>query len=123
MAVLRDRRKPMAAPMSFAPVATQDEQTRSDFVVRVYQHLALAILAFVAIEALFLNTGIAEGLYNFVAGRGPAWLLILGGFMVVNWLATQAAHDLANTNKQYAGLFGLAAAEALIFAPILFLVF
>ena len=26
-------------------------------------------------------------------------------FMVVNWLATAAAHDLANPGRQYGGLF------------------
>ena len=112
-----------AAPPSYQPVATLDERTRSDFIVRVYQHLAAAVLAFVGIEALFLSTGIAKGIYNLIAGSPVSWLLILGGFMVVNWLAATAAHDLTNTNKQYAGLFGLAAAEAVIFAPFLYLIF
>ncbi len=112
-----------SAPPSYQPVATLDEQTRSDFVVRVYQHLVLAVVAFAGIEALFLNTGVAEGIYNFLAGRSAAWLLILGGFLIVNWLATTAAHDLGNVNKQYAGLFALAVAEAVIFAPFLHLVF
>ena len=112
-----------AAPPSYQPVADLDERTRSDFIVRVYQHLALAIVAFVAFEAFLLATGIAEGLYNFISGSAATWLLILGGFMIVNWLAANAAHDLTNVNKQYAGLFGLAAAEAVIFAPFLHLIF
>ena len=110
------------APPSFQPVANLDEKSRSDFIVRVYQHLVLAVLAFVAIEALFLNTGIAERLYNFLSG-GATWLLVLGGFMIVSWLATNFAHDLTNTNKQYAGLFVMALAEAVIFAPFLHLIF
>lgn len=109
----------MAAPTYYVPVATQDEQTRSDFVVKVYQHLVLALLAFTGIEALFLQLGVAEGLYDFLSRSSGAWLLILGGFMLVSWLATNAAHDVMNPQKQYAGLFGLAAAEALIFAPFL----
>lgn len=113
----------MAAPVSYVPVATQDEITRSDFVVKVYQHLILAIAAFVAIEALFLNTGLAEAAYDLVAGSSGAWLLVLGGFMLVSWLATTAAHDVLNPSRQYAGLFGLAVAEALIFAPFLHYVF
>ena len=43
--------------------------------------------------------------------------------MVVNWMATSAAHDLGNPARQYGGLFGLAAAEAVIFAPFLYYVF
>ena len=109
----------MAAPTYYIPVATRDEQTRADFVVKVYQHLVLALLAFTGIEAVFLRTGVAEGLYDFLSRSSGSWLLILGGFMLVSWLATNAAHDVLNPQKQYAGLFGLAAAEALIFAPFL----
>ncbi|MCB1005593.1 MAG: Bax inhibitor-1/YccA family protein [Acidimicrobiales bacterium] len=105
------------------PVASLDEETRADFMVKVYQHLVAAIVAFVAFETLLFATGAAEGLFNLVYGRGGAWLLVLGGFMVVNWLATAAAHDLANPGRQYAGLFALAGAEALIFAPFLYYVF
>src|SRR5690606_39842855 len=50
-------------------------------------------------------------------------LLVLGGFMIVNWLAANAAHDLLNPSRQYGGLFALAAAQALIFAPFLHLFF
>lgn len=105
------------------PVATLDEQTRADFMVKVYQHLVAAIVAFVAFETLLFATGAAEGLFNLLYGQGGAWLLLLGGFMVVNWLATTAAHDLANPGRQYGGLFALAAAEAVIFAPFLYYVF
>lgn len=43
--------------------------------------------------------------------------------MLVSWLATTAAHDVRDTGKQYAGLFALVAAEALIFAPFLHYLF
>jgi FtsH-binding integral membrane protein len=68
-------------------------------------------------------TGTAESIYDLVAGSSGAWLLVLGGFMLVNWLATSAAHDVLNPSRQYTGLFGLAGAEALIFAPFLYYVF
>jgi hypothetical protein len=109
----------MAAPVSYRPVATLDEQARSTFIIRVYQHLLVAIVAFVAFEALLINLGIDDVLWDAISGSGGAWLLILGAFMVVSWMATSAAHDMLNPSRQYAGLFGLAAAEALIFAPFL----
>lgn len=105
------------------PVAKLDADRRADFMVKVYQHLVAAIVAFMAFETLLFATGAAEGLFNLVYGSGGMWLLVLGGFMVVNWLATAAAHDLANPGRQYGGLFALAGAEALIFAPFLFYVF
>ena len=62
------------------PAIQFDETTRGDFVVRVYQHLLGAIVAFAAIEALFINLGISERIYNFVArGGGLTWLLVCSG--------------------------------------------
>ncbi len=115
-------------PMAFAeptmtPVIHADENTRVTFLVKVYQHLALAVLAFIAFETLLFVTGAAEGIYNFLIGSGIAWLLILGGFMLVSTIATRSAHNLANPSAQYGGLFALAAAESLIFAPFLYLAF
>lgn len=108
-----------AAPVGYRPVATLDDLARGTFIARVYQHLLVAVAAFIGIEALFINLGVAEALWDLVAGASYAWLLLLGGFMIVNWLATTAAHDVLEPSRQYAGLFGLAAAEAVIFAPFL----
>jgi uncharacterized protein len=107
------------APPAYRPVATYDEVVRGEFIVRVYQHLLAAVVAFIAIEALLINLGVASALYDLLTGSGYAWLLILGAFMIVSWLATNAAHDILNPSRQYLGLFGLAFAEALLFAPFL----
>jgi FtsH-binding integral membrane protein len=113
----------MESSLPVVPVATLDEDTRAAFMVRVYQHLVAAVVAFIAFETLLFATGLAERIYDLIAGSGGVWLLILGGFMLVNWLATAAAHDLSNPGRQYGGLFLLAGAEALIFAPLLYYVF
>lgn len=102
------------------PAIQLDETSRGDFVVRVYQHLLGAIAAFVGIEALFLNTPIAQGIYDFVArGGGLTWLLVLGGFMAGQWIVTNAAMDLLNPQRQYGALLGSAALYAVLFAPML----
>ncbi len=109
---------------STTPVIHADDQTRASFLVRVYQHLGLAVAAFIAFETLLFVSGLAEGLYNFLfSGRGFAWLLILGAFMIVGNIATRSAHNLESVGTQYAGLFGMAAIESLIFAPFLYRVF
>lgn len=106
------------------PVAALDAEKRGEFVLRVYQHLLLGILAFVGFETILFTTGLAETIFDLVfGGGGGSWLLILGGFMIVQWMATSAAHKIDNTSLQYAGLFGLAAGEALLFAPFLYLTF
>lgn len=105
------------------PVASLDAEERGAFVMRVYQHLLLGIAAFVMFETALFSLGLAEAMYDFLVGASSAWLLILGAFMVIQWLATSAAHDLTNETKQYAGLFAMAGGQALIFAPFLYLVF
>jgi FtsH-binding integral membrane protein len=104
-------------------VATLDDRARGDFLVKVYQHLLGAVVAFVMFETLLFATGAAKGIYDFVAGAGAAWLLILGAFMVLSWFSTQAAHDLHNPSRQYLGLFGLSAGYSVLFAPFLYYVF
>lgn len=111
------------APQYAPPVITLPEEDRVDFMVKVYQHLGVALAAFMAIEVLFFATGIAEGLYDFFFASGGRWLLMLGLVMIGSWFSTQATHDLTNPGRQYAGLFGTAAIEALIFAPFLYYVF
>ena len=108
-----------AAPVGYRPVATLDDTSRGEFITRVYQHLLVAVGAFIAFEALLINLGVAEAMWDFFESASYAWLLLLGGFMVVNWMATTAAHDVLEPSRQYAGLFGMAAAQALIFAPFL----
>lgn len=110
------------APMT--PVIQADEATRATFLVRVYQHLALAVVAFIGFEAVLFTLGIAEAFYDFLTTTGGvAWLLILGGFAIVSAIASRSAHQLNNTGAQYGALFAMALAEAVIFAPFLYLVF
>jgi len=105
------------------PVADQAADARIRFLKKVYGHLAAAVAAFLAVETALFMGGAAEALTNLLARGGPFWLLLLGGFMVVNWIGTQAAHNLADPRRQYLGLFGIVAAEAVIFAPFLYMVF
>lgn len=112
------------SPTSMRPVIEAGEEARADFLVKVYQHLGLAVLAFVAIEAIFFVTGIAEFMFNFflVNNSGFVWLALLGGMMILFNIAGAAAHRLDNTAVQYQALFAFAGGEALLFAPFLYLI-
>lgn len=112
-----------AVPQYAPPVITLGEDARITFMMKVYQHIGLAIAAFMAFEFLLFTSGAAEWAYDFLADSSGAWLLFLGLFMVGSFLAAQATSDLSNPGRQYAGLFGTAALEALIFAPFLWYVF
>jgi hypothetical protein len=90
--------------------------TRARFIVRTYNTLFVAILAFAAVEAWLVTSGIADAIAQAIGG---SWLLVLGGFMLVSWLASHAAHNARSLATQYAALGGFVLAEAIIFAPLL----
>ncbi len=105
---------------NMTPVIQASEEVRTTFLVKVYQHLALAVAAFMGFEYLLFVTGVADTINNFIIKSGGAgWLLILGAFSIVGMISSKSAHSIGNPKIQYAALFGLAAAEALIFVPLL----
>jgi FtsH-binding integral membrane protein len=101
-----------------APVIELDENSRGRFVARAYNHLFGAILAFVLLEVVLFKTGMAESIAQVLLGG--SWLLVLGGFVVVSWIARYAAHRSASLATQYAALTGYVVAEAIIFVPLLY---
>ena len=106
------------------PVINLPEVDRATFVVKVYQHVAMAVAAFIGFEVVLFVTGIAETMEDFfLGGGGGRWLMLLGGVMVGQMFASRAANNITDPGLQYAGLFGTALIEALIFAPFLSYVF
>lgn len=101
------------------PVIELGEQSRGQFIVRTYNHLFGAIAAFTLLEVIFFKSGVAETMAR--AMLGTSWLLVLGGFVVVSWVARTAAHNASSKLAQYAALAGYVVAEAIIFVPILYL--
>lgn len=101
------------------PVASLDVSARATFVMRTYFHLLGAMLGFVGIEVVLFRTGLAATLAE--AMLGVSWLLVLGAFMIVGWLASRTAHNTASRPAQYAALAGFVVAEAIIFVPLLYL--
>jgi FtsH-binding integral membrane protein len=99
------------------PVSLQEPQVRADFMRRVYTRLVAGVAAFVLIEAYLFTSGLAVAITEFVFST--SWLLILGGFMVVSWLANSVALRAATPASQWGGYLLLVAANALIFAPML----
>jgi FtsH-binding integral membrane protein len=78
-----------------------------------------AIIAFVLLEVLMFQTGVAESIASVLLSG--SWLLVLGGFMVVSWMARSVAHRSASKAAQYAALAGYVVAQAIIFVPLLYL--
>jgi FtsH-binding integral membrane protein len=101
------------------PVSALDTDRRATFLTRTYTHLLGAILAFTAIEAFLFSSGLAEPIAR--AMLGVNWLLVLGGFMLVSWLASRASMSVSSLGTQYLGLAAFVVAEALIFVPLLYI--
>ena len=99
------------------PVSSLGVDARATFIWRTYGHVAGAILGFGAIETYLFDSGLAAPLAR--AMLGTSWLLILGAFMIVGWLATSVAHRVESKPLQYLALAGFVAAEAIIFLPLL----
>ncbi|NOZ85286.1 MAG: permease [Deltaproteobacteria bacterium] len=95
---------------------------RSEFIRRTYTHLAGAILAFIVIEYLLLVPfkEITLPLIQSMLGSRYGWLLVLGLFMLVGYIADRWARSTQSKNMQYAGLALYVVAEAVIFLPLLY---
>jgi FtsH-binding integral membrane protein len=95
---------------------------RVAFIQRTYAHLAGAILAFIAIEAVLVNVVPPGPFLRLFIGSGFSWLIVLAAFMGVSWLAQTWARSETSVGMQYAGLALYVVAEAVIILPLLLVV-
>ena len=101
------------------PVIELDAQSRGRFVSRTYNHLFGAIAAFTLLEIGIFKSGLAEPMAR--AMLSTSWLLVLGGFVVISWLARSIAHRAESLAAQYAALALYVVGQAIIFVPLLFI--
>lgn len=101
------------------PAGLQSEAVRSAFMSRVYTRLVAGVAAFVLLETFLFASGLAVAITQFVFST--SWLLVLGGFMIVSWLANSVAMRATSPGSQWGGYLLLVAANAVIFAPLLVL--
>ena len=87
---------------TIAAHAAADE--RADFITKTYAHLFGAIGLFVILEVILLNLPITDDLARLMMGRQYSWLVVLGLFMVVSWVAQSWAQSSVSLGKQYMGL-------------------
>jgi hypothetical protein len=100
--------------------ADAEVSERTQFIRQTYLHLGGAVLVFMALEALLLSIpGVGEVVMS-VMGSRWGWLLVLGGFMGVSYLASSWANSATSVSTQYLGLGLYVVAEAVIFVPLLY---
>jgi FtsH-binding integral membrane protein len=106
-------------PQGYVPVSHRDVETRATFISKTYNHLMGAIVLFTLTEVWLFTSGLAESIA--MTMMGGSWLLILGGFMLVSWMATRAAAKSESLGAQYAALAAVVFAYAILFVPLLFM--
>lgn len=94
-------------------VTAHDETT---FLRQTYLHLLGAVGAFVLLEVILFQTGIAQALAPVMAGN---WLIVLGGFMVLGWLSSYFTRGNASVETQYMQMAVTITLQAFIFIPLL----
>ncbi|MEM6279440.1 MAG: Bax inhibitor-1 family protein [Verrucomicrobiota bacterium] len=90
---------------------------RAAFMRSTYIHLGLAILAFIGVEWYLLQQEWALSLVEKMLGFG--WLIVLGLFMAVSWVADKLARSDTSKGVQYAGLGLFIVAQAFVFLPLM----
>ncbi len=109
-------RRPQAVAAAL-PVARMGAEARSTFLIRTYLHLYAAIVAFTLIEAFLFVTGLARVIA--LGMLSVSWLVVLGGFVIVSWIASHVARRTTSLPAQYAALAAYVVAEAIVFVPLL----
>jgi FtsH-binding integral membrane protein len=110
------------------PIEHEQESTgigseRLAFIRRVYAHLAGAILAFAALEAILINTLSIEQVVGLLtAGTGKPWglLVVFAAFIVGGALARAFARSDSPPHMQYIGLGLYVVLEAIVCLPLLY---
>ncbi|WP_045114617.1 Bax inhibitor-1/YccA family protein [Microscilla marina] len=107
-----------AATLPF--VAEQPLEARKTFIERTYTFLAIEILLFILIEAIFLRS---PTIINFTLSflGGWSWLLLLGGYFAITSLSENWAMSTSSKTYQYIAMLLYVVAEALLFTPLIYL--
>jgi len=104
----------------FSVVAEASTNERVDFIRKTYAHLFMAILAFVGIEFFLFQTLDVRFLVKRML-HGYNFLLVLGLFIGVSFIADKWARSSTSQAMQYTGLILYIFAEAIIFLPLLYI--
>lgn len=100
-------------------VAKAAESERVGFIRRTYLHLGGAILAFMVIETLIIQSGLALAFTNMIRSMPFSWFIVIALFMGVSYIADKWASSPMSREMQYAGLGLFIVAEAIVFSPMI----
>lgn len=96
-------------------------EERAAFIRKTYAHLALAILAFTAMTGYLVTSQAGLWIAQKMVSGPYAWLIVIGLFMGVSYVAQKWAMSNTSRPQQYMGLILFTVAESIIFLPLLFM--
>ena len=102
---------------SLPSAADSSLAVRTGFIRRTYLHVAGAIAAFALLEVLIFKSGLDFAITSTLLGSQYSWLIVLGLFMGVSYVADRFAHSQTSEGAQYFGLGLFVVAEADNFRP------
>jgi FtsH-binding integral membrane protein len=103
-----------------APIVAQaSSDARAAFIAKTYLHLFGAIAVFAGLEMLWFATPVAPAMLNVLSHGRFAWLLFMGAFVGVSYVADRWALNSTSVPKQYAGLGLYTLFESILFVPLI----
>lgn len=100
-------------------VAFASEEQKAAFYRKTYLHVALAILAFIFVEAALLMFA-GDYIVSLLTSGKMVWLLVIGGMWLGSFLANKWTMSQSRA-VQYGGLAFYVLLEAIIFSPMILL--
>lgn len=104
----------------FEVAAQSAASERAGFLRNTFAHLAGALLALVALEAVLLNTITRQQVFTLLGNSPFGMIGILVAFMAASWVAQSFAMQRTNRAMQYFGLGLYVAIEAVMLLPLFF---
>jgi uncharacterized protein len=106
-------------------VATMGVSDRVEFLRKTYAHLGVALIAFAALTAGIIRLAPATSLRfsSWALGGRLNWLVVMGLFIAVGYLAEHLARSNTSRGVQYAGLAIGVTSWSLLLQPILWVLF
>jgi FtsH-binding integral membrane protein len=101
--------------------ADAPDAERADFIKKTYLHLGGAVLLFVLLEWALMKSSFAVPMVQTMLGGRLSWLLVMGAFIGVSYIAEAWARNATSPAMQYAGLGLYVIAETIIFLPLLYI--
>jgi FtsH-binding integral membrane protein len=99
--------------------AEADTNDRARFIRLTYIHLFAAIVSFIGLEAILLNTPTVTNAMAGVVTMPYGWLIVMALFIGASYLANYWASSSTSVGMQYAGLALYVVAWSVMFVPLL----